>query len=95
MRDALEVWFRDNSIRPKVRAEIQDSAVLKVFGGEGLGLFAGPSAIETTIVKQYNVEVVGRIEDVKERYFAITVERRVTHPAVAAIISSARQRLFA
>ena len=94
-RDALETWFRANGIRPDIRAEIHDSAVLKVFGAEGLGLFAGPSAIETSITKQYDVDVVGRIDDVKERYFAITVERRVRHPAVAAIISSARQRLFA
>jgi LysR family transcriptional activator of nhaA len=95
LRRALEQWFDAKEIRPQVVHEIEDSAVLKVFGQHGQGLFAGPSAIEDEICRQYGVRVVGRIDELKERFYAISVERRLKHPAVVAISNAARQQLFA
>jgi LysR family transcriptional activator of nhaA len=60
-----------------------------------LGLFPGPAAIEKEICRQYKVRVVGRIEEVREQYFAISVERKIKHPAVVAISTAAREKLFA
>ena len=94
LRRSLDAWFEVHGIRPQVVGEIEDSAVLKVFGQAGAGLFMAPSAVEKDVQRQYGVRVVGRIDSVRERFYAITVERRITHPVVLAISTTARQELF-
>jgi LysR family transcriptional activator of nhaA len=94
LRRALDQWFDAQHIRPRVVGEIEDSALLKVFGQEGVGVFAAPSVIEPEVQKQYRVGVVGRIEAVRERFYAISVERRLRHPAVVAISDAAQHELF-
>lgn len=93
-RRLLEHWFETQGIRPNVVGEFEDSALLKVFGQTGMGLFAAPSAIEEEIKAQYGVHPVGRIDAVRERFYAISVERKLKHPAVVAISEAARQELF-
>jgi len=95
LRRAMDKWFDDRNIRPQLVAEFDDCALMKVFGQTGLGLFPGPAAIEKEIRRQYNVRVVGRVEEVREQYFAISVERKLKHPAVLAISQAARDELFA
>lgn len=94
LRRSLEQWFDSQSIRPQVVHEIEDSAVLKVFGQHGEGLFAAPSIVEEEIRRQYRVQVVGRIAAIKESYYAISVERRIKHPAVLKISTAAKEGLF-
>ena len=93
LRHALERWFGEQGVRPVARAEIEDSAVLKVFGQAGEGLFAAPTVVEDAVRRQYGVRVVGRIAEVRERFWAITVERRIAHPAALAITRAAREAL--
>ncbi|MEM9189237.1 MAG: transcriptional activator NhaR [Myxococcota bacterium] len=95
LRRSLEHWFEEVEIRPMVTAEFEDSALLKVFGQHGAGLFAAASVIEKDIERQYGLEVVGRTEEVRERFYAISVERRIKHPAVAEIRRVAQETLFA
>lgn len=95
LRRNLDQWFDEQDLHPTVRAEFADSALLKVFGKEGLGLFPAPAAIRDEIARQYRVQLVGTIEDLQENYYAISVERRIKHPAVLAISSAARGELFA
>jgi LysR family transcriptional activator of nhaA len=94
-RQALERWFESVYIKPMMAWEIEDSALLKKFGQHGDGIFAVPSVIEKEVASQYNVEVVGRSEAVRERFYAISFERIIKHPAVIAISNAARQSLFA
>lgn len=94
LRRELERWFDEKAIHPNVLHEFEDSAVLKVFGQAGEGLFVTPTAIETQVSKQYSVRPVGRIAEVQERFYAISVERRLKHPAVVAISQTARDELF-
>lgn len=94
LRRSLEQWFDTHEILPRTVAEIADSALLKVFGQMGLGLFAAPSAVEREVKRQYRVEVVGRLDEVRERFYAISLERRLKHPAVLAISEAARRQLF-
>jgi LysR family transcriptional activator of nhaA len=82
-------------VRPKVVAEFDDSALLMAFGMRGRGVFAAPTVIEDEVCRQFDVQVVGRTEDVTERFWAISVERRLRHPAVLALADSARRELFA
>jgi LysR family transcriptional regulator, transcriptional activator of nhaA len=94
LRRSLDQWFEAQGIKPVAVGEFEDSALLKVFGQTGLGLFAGPSAIEAEIRKQYGVQVIGRIDAIREHFYAISVERKLKHPAVVAISEAARQELF-
>ena len=94
LRQSLDQWFTSRGITPRIVAEIEDSAVLKVFGQEGAGLFAAPTAVEREVRRQYTVRVVGRIEDVRERFYAISAERRIRHPSVLALTSTARHEIF-
>jgi LysR family transcriptional activator of nhaA len=89
LRRSLDQWFDRHGIRPSVVAEFDDSALLKEFGQAGRALFASPAAIEGFVRRRHGVEVVGRLPDVKERFFAISVERRIRHPGVAAICEAA------
>jgi len=93
VRRSLDRWFEANDVRPLIAAEFEDSALLKVFGQQGLGCFAGPTAIESEICRQYQVVAVGRI-DVHEQFFAITMQRKFGHPAVLALVESARHDLL-
>jgi len=92
---SLEQWFDDQGIRPRIRGEFADSALLKVFGAEGEGVFAAPSAVEEEVRRAYRVGVIGRAEKLRERFYAISVEKRMQHPAVVAISKSARQSMQA
>ncbi len=94
LRRSLDTWFAQHRLHPLVVAEIEDSAVLKVFGQRGLGLFAAPTVIEREIRRQYAVRVVGRLDAVRERFYAITAQRKLTHPAVLAITRAARRDIF-
>ena len=94
LRRSLEQWFDGRGIRPGTVAEIEDSAVLKVFGAKGVGLFAAPTVLEADLRRQYAVSVVGRVDAIRERFYALSAERRISHPAVVAITNAARRDLF-
>lgn len=93
-RRLLDQWFDSQDIRPSIIGEFEDSALLKVFGQTGMGLFSAPSVIEEEVKAQYGVHAIGRIDTVRERFYAISVERKLKHPAVVAISEAARQELF-
>jgi LysR family transcriptional activator of nhaA len=76
-------------------AELDDSALLTTFGQGGAGLFVAPTVVEKEVIRQLGVTVVGRLDEVRERYFAISVERRLKHPAVVAISEAAHAMLGA
>jgi LysR family transcriptional regulator, transcriptional activator of nhaA len=95
LRRSLDAWFEQRGIRPLVVGEFEDSALLKTFASEGAGLFVGAAAIEREIRAQYGVKSVGSLDGVTERFYAISAERRLTHPAVRAITEAARGELFA
>lgn len=94
LRRALDQWFESNGIRPQIEGEFDDLALMKAFGQDGRELFPAPTVIEAVVKRQHGVEVVGRLPDVKERFYAISPERRIRHPAVVAICENARRDLF-
>ncbi|HEX9146086.1 MAG TPA: transcriptional activator NhaR [Candidatus Binatia bacterium] len=94
MRRSLNQWFDHEEIQPVIVGEFEDSALLKVFGQLGKGLFAAPSVIDSEVQQQYGVQLVGRLPHVRERFYAISVERKLKHPAVIAICESAKNELF-
>jgi LysR family transcriptional activator of nhaA len=95
LRLGLEQWFERENLHPRVVGEFEDSALMNVFG-HGTGLtFPAPTAIEREVCRYYDVKVIGRTDVVKERYYAISAERRLKHPGVVAITNAARDQLFA
>ena len=95
LRRELDGWFEVQGVRPVIAGEFDDSALMKVFGQAGAGFFAVPEVIEDEVARQHGVEPIGATRDVTEQFYAISVERRVHHPAVAAICQAARAQLFA
>jgi LysR family transcriptional regulator, transcriptional activator of nhaA len=93
-RRAVDQWLDARGIRPQIIGEFQDRALLSVFGQAGLGIFAAPIAIEKELRKYYQVVLIGTLDSVVEEFYAISAERKIKHPAVAAISEAARQRLF-
>lgn len=86
IRQRLESWFEQQQIVPQIVAEFDDSALMKSFGQQGLGIFSAPSQIEQNICQQYQVQVIGRTEAVREVFYAISPERKLTHPAVLQLV---------
>ncbi|MBY0269213.1 MAG: transcriptional activator NhaR [Burkholderiales bacterium] len=95
VRSRLDRWCEENKLRPHVVGEFDDSALMKAFGQREAGVFIGPTVIESDIKKQYGVKAIGRSKEIVEEFFAISIERRVTHPCVVAIAGAARTKLFA
>ena len=94
LRSAIDQWLDKLRIYPRVVAEFDDSALMKVFGQESAGIFIAPAAIEAEVESQYHAVCIGRVNELKERFYAISVERRVLHPVVAVIMETARESLF-
>ncbi len=94
IRSLIDDWLYEKNIHPLVSGQFDDSALMKVFGQAGVGVFFMSSTIEEEICHNFNVRVVGRTDEIKQKYFAISAERKVKHPAVAAICDGARRSLF-
>lgn len=94
LRRSLDDWFDSLKLRPKVVAEVDDPAFAKVAGEAGLGVFAVPDVVEKEVQQRYNVQRIGHVEDVRQRFYAISVERKIRHPAVLAISDAARKHIF-
>ena len=94
VRQQLEGWLTRHHIHPRVIGEFDDGALMTAFGREGRGVFMSPSVLEAETVAQFGVDVIGRSSELVEEFFAVSVERRITHPCVVAITDAARGRLF-
>jgi len=94
LQRSLAHWFETRGIRPRVVGEFQDSALMESFGEAGAGVFPAPEAVESEVRAAFGVERVGMLDGVRERYWALTVERKLKHPAVVAITETARAELF-
>jgi LysR family transcriptional activator of nhaA len=93
LRRSLDQWFQSLGVRPRVVGEFADNALLGAFGQAGVGAFAAPTAIEKEVCREYGVAAIGRVKELRERYYAITLQRRLVHPGVQAIWDAAQTLL--
>ena len=93
VRSKLRQWFLENQIHPRIVGEFDDSALMKAFGQGGTGIFVAPTAFETMMLAEADLEILGRADSINEQFFAISVERRITHPALMAITKHAQDWL--
>jgi LysR family transcriptional regulator, transcriptional activator of nhaA len=94
LRRALDAWFDSHDMRPKVVAEFDDAALAAVLAEAELGAFVAPDVVADEIRQRYKLHLVGRLKDLRQRFYAISIERKIRHPAVAAICEVARTRIF-
>lgn len=94
VRPQFESWLTLHGLHPRVVGDFADGALMKAFGRQGAGVFLSPTVVEDETMAQYGVQVIGRTDDLVEDFYAISVERRITHPGVAAITEAARSELF-
>jgi LysR family transcriptional activator of nhaA len=94
LRRSLDQWLDEHDLHPEVVGEFGDSAVMKVFGQQGTGVFALPTVVEAEIRRQYKLSKIAEVPAIVERFYAISVERRVRHPAVLAICDEAKRKIF-
>lgn len=85
IRKRLMQWLSAQRIHAQIIGEFDDSALMRAFGQAGIGIFTAPSIIEDEVLQQHNVIKLGQTDDIIERFYAISVEKRASHPAVAAI----------
>lgn len=95
LRRRLDDWFENHELSPRIAGEFDDSALLKAFGEAGAGVFAAPTVIEEEVCRMYRMSPIGRTDEIKERFYAISPERRLKHPSVVLITDTARSKLFA
>lgn len=95
LRAGILRWLGRLQIRPRIVGEFDDSALMKAFGSGGVGVFPAPEVIASEVMRLYGVTSIGGTDAVRERFYAISAERRLRHPAVLAISDAARQGLFA
>jgi LysR family transcriptional activator of nhaA len=94
LRRLMNHWFASAGIRPQVRAEFEDSELLKEYGQEGGGVFATSTMIERHTLRHYRVQLIGRLESARMQYYAISPERKITNAAVTLIVDQARRDIF-
>lgn len=94
LRRALDEWFSSNDIRPRIVAELDDEALATDFAEAGVGVFVAPEVIEKEIRKRYKLHIAGRAEGLRQRFYAISLERKISHPAIIAICEVARKHIF-
>ena len=90
LRRAVESWFRAQGVKPTVVAEFEDPALMKVMAAEGRGVVVLPAASASIAMKRYGLHTIGRAEDCRVGFHALTAERRIEHPAVSAITRNLR-----
>lgn len=94
LRRSIEQWFLDHDFAPQILAEIEDGALMKVFASEGLGVAPIINVVLEDARNQYGLHAIGEMDGVETQFFAISVERKVTHPALVAMVEAARERIF-
>ncbi len=94
LRRQLDEWCQREGVSPAIIGEFDDSALMKAFGEHGAGVFAAPTVLSRELQRQHKVKAIARVEGIRERYYAISAERRIKHPAVVAIATQARATMF-
>lgn len=94
VRSQFDAWLTLHGLRPRIVGEFDDGALMKAFGREGRGVFISPRVVEEQTCTQYDVQVIGHSNELVEQFYAISVERRISHPGVAAITQAARAALL-
>lgn len=90
VRARIDQWLNEQRLVPHLMGEFDDGALMKAFGQAGAGIFPGPALLADEICRHYNVHRIGEVSEIREAFWLISAERRVTHPAIRTVLESAR-----
>ena len=93
LRRDVDAWCQQHGIEPDVVAEVDDMALLQLLGHDGVGAFCAPAVVAEEVERTFDVRLLGRLRGARERFWALSTERRIRHPGVLAIADAARARL--
>ena len=94
LRRSLEKWFQSMNIRPHIIGEFEDAALMTVVAGDGLGFMPMATVVEKELFRVYKLEIIGATKKCRDQFYAVSSERRLTHPAVVLVTESAKRKLF-
>jgi len=94
LRRSLESWFRAERLQPRVVAECEDAALMKVMAANGLGFVPIPTLVVKEAMGRYELKIIGASNHCRDQFYAITAERKITHPLVSLITESAQKLTF-
>jgi LysR family transcriptional activator of nhaA len=94
VRQSLDDWLDRSGIHPRPMADFEDSALMKAFGRETAAVFPAPTVIADDVCALYGVRPIGNVPGVREEYYVLSVERRLSHPAVLTMTNTARHKMF-
>jgi LysR family transcriptional activator of nhaA len=94
LRTNIEYWLDKHSLTPNLIAEFDDSALMKSFGQQGIGIFCSPSVIQKEIMQDYKVSLLGETDKIQEEFYAITIEKKINNPITQSILTSANLNTF-
>lgn len=89
VRPHIDRWFSQHALTPQVCGEFEDSALLKIFGAGGMGVFPAAELVHQQLLAQYGVQRIDALEGVVEHFYGISTERRVVHPLVRRMVAAA------
>lgn len=93
LRRSIEQWFRALSIKPNIIAEFDDAALMKVMAAEGRAAIPVPTIVLKEAITRFGLKLIGSTDKCRDEFYAISAERRITHPAVLLIAERAQTRL--
>lgn len=94
LRRSINLWMEETGVRPKVVAEFDDSALMKVFGQNGLGVFVAPSIIEDDVIQKYDTKLLGRVASIRDTFYLISTKKRLSNEMIRELVQSAKEFLF-
>ncbi len=93
-RRLLDQWLDRRELHPRIIGEFQDAAQLQSFGAHGHGLFPAPLNVRADLEEQFEVELLGVVDGIHEKFYAITIARTVKHPSIVTLFEAAREHMF-
>lgn len=95
LRSQLEDWFMEHDLRVRVEGEFDDDALMRAFGIEGRGLFPVSSVLASEVAESNGVVQLGLLDGIRERFYSISTERRMSRAETSAIVQRGQSRRLA
>lgn len=87
----LRSFLAEHDLHPRIAVSCEDNALLLAFGRAGAGLVPATLVLKDELKQMYGLDLIGELPGLREHFYAVTVERRIRHPAILALTAAARQ----
>ena len=95
VRHEIDQWLNTHDIAPKCIGVFQDRALMKLAARDGKGIMPIPSVVESEVKNEFHLELVGKVSEISEKIYLISIDRRLKNPLLQRICNEGQQDLFA